>query len=126
MHRLLGTFRKGFVAGVINPDRKVQVFCIRERVDRPQVVATNRHVTCGGPDLESVSWSGNTLSRTSDIVGGDEYAIYLTEPAGLRFRDVRAQGAELVSDATEGAMHAVRLRSAVSARVSWTVRYARR
>jgi hypothetical protein len=125
-HRLTGTFHAGFVPGAIDPDRRVQVFCIRERVDHPQVVATNRHVTCGGPDLQSVSWSGSTLSGTSDIVGGDEYAIYLTEPAGFRFRDVRAQGAELVGDGMEGSMRVLRLRSAVSARVSWTVRYARR
>jgi hypothetical protein len=124
-HTLLGTFRTGFVPGPVDAGRKVQVFCIRRRVAHPQVVATNRHVSCGGPDLESVSWSGAALSGVSDVVGGDEYAIYLTEPAGFRFRDVRVDGAELLGTETAGGMRVVRLRSATGGRVSWTVRYRR-
>ena len=124
-HTLLGTFRTGFVPGPVDAGRKVQVFCIRRRVAHPQVVATNRHVSCGGPDLESVSWSGAALSGVSDVVGGDEYAIYLTEPAGFRFRDVRVDGAELLGTETAGGMRVVRLRSATAAKASWTVRYGR-
>jgi hypothetical protein len=124
-HTLLGAFRTGFVPGPVDVERKVQVLCIRRRVAHPQVVATNRHVTCGGPDLASVSWSGNALSGVSEVVGGDAYAIYLTEPAGFRFRDVRVDGAELLGTEREGGMRVVRLRSAVGARVSWTVRYGR-
>ncbi len=124
-HRLLGTFHRGFVPGPIDPERKVQVFCIRRRVPHPQVVATNRHVTCGGPDLVNVSWAGDTLSGVSEVVGGDPYLIYLTQPAGYRFEGVQVQGAELVSAAMEGPMRVVRLRSATPARVSWSVRYTR-
>ncbi len=124
-HTLLGAFHGGFVPGPIDPERKVQVFCIRRRVAHPQVIATNRHVSCGGPDLESVGWNDDTLAGVSEVVGGDEYVIYLTDPAGFRFRDVQVRGAELVGSDLEGGMRVVRLRSAANARVSWTVRYGR-
>ncbi|HEU4988245.1 MAG TPA: hypothetical protein VFT41_00520, partial [Gemmatimonadaceae bacterium] len=80
--RLLGEFHDAFVPGPIDSTFKVQVFCIRERVDHPQVLATNRHVSCGGPDLERVVWAGDSLSGESRLVAGDPYEIYLSEPAG--------------------------------------------
>jgi alpha-galactosidase len=123
---LRGTFRGGFVPGPIDPGVQVQVFCIRERVPRPQLVATGRHVTCGGPDLEDVSWSGDALSGESRLVGSDDYAIYLTEPPGFRFADVTATGAEVVATRLDGSARVVRLRSTEDATVSWTVRYVRR
>jgi len=122
---LLGTFRHGFSPGPIDPSLQVQVFCIRERVPHPQLAATGRHVTCGGPDLERVSWSGDALSGESRLVGGDDYAIYLTEPPGFRFADVTATGAAVVGTALEGSARVVRLRSTEDATVSWTARYAR-
>ncbi|HVA58890.1 MAG: hypothetical protein WBQ26_13555 [Gemmatimonadaceae bacterium] len=120
---LLGVFHGEFAPGPIDPRLDVQVFCIRARVAHPQVVATNRHVTCGGPDLERVTWSGDTLSGQSDLVANDEYDIYLTEPAGFRFAGVTAAGARLVGNSRTGSVRVVRLLSATNAGVSWTVRY---
>jgi Alpha galactosidase A len=124
-HHFLGTFRGAFAAGPMDPVRKVQVFCIRARVAHPQIVATNRHVSCGGPDLERVSWSGQTLSGTSRVVGGDEYDLYLTEPPGFRFAGVTVTGAELAGTRMEGGLRVVRLRPAASGTASWNVQYAR-
>jgi hypothetical protein len=124
-HAFLGAFHGGFVPGPIDPARKIQVFCIRGQVAHPQLVATNRHVSCGGPDLKSVSWSNDTLSGESAVVGGDEYDVYLTEPAGYRFGGVSVKGAELVGSSIEGTLRVVRLRSATSATASWAVRYTR-
>ena len=55
-------------------------------LDRPQLVATSRHVTCGGPDLRELSWKDDALSGTSELVAGDPYEIYLNEPAGIPVR----------------------------------------
>ena len=122
---LLGAFHTEFVPGPIDPARQVQVFCIRERVPHPQLVATNRHVSCGGPDLERLSWSGDTLSGTSALVGNDEYDIYLTEPAGFRLAHVAVTGAELVGASMNGSLRVVRLRSARNTTAAWSVRYTR-
>ncbi len=122
----LGAFRHGFVPGGIDPERKVQVFCIRERLSRPQVVATNRHVTCGGPDLEDVTWSGDALEGTSRLVGGDDYVVYLTEPVGFRYLDAQVKGAVLLSATMTGALRALRLRSATGGKATWTIRYGKK
>ncbi len=95
---LRGAFQGGFAPGPVDPRRQVQVFCIREREDRPQVVATSRHVSCGGPDLEAVSWAGDALSGRSRLVRGDAYELHLTEPAGYRFDGVTAQARRWCGD----------------------------
>ena len=118
-------FRGGFVPGPVDPGRQVQVFCIRERASRPQVVATSRHVTCGGPDLEDVSWEGEALSGVSRLVRDDPYELYLTEPPGYRFAEAVATGAEVVGASLDGRMRVVRLRAREDATAMWTVRYVR-
>lgn len=123
--RFLGARRGTFVPGAIDSAHKVQVFCIRERVPHPQVVATSRHVSCGGPDLERVAWSGDTLSGVSRVVGGDPYTLYVTEPSGFRFDGVSVTGAALVGTRIEGGLRVVRLRPAADGRVSWRVAYSR-
>jgi hypothetical protein len=102
----------------------VQAVCLRPRVDRPQILATSRHVTCGGPDLAEVTWRDGVLSGTSDLVAGDEYALFLTEPRGFRLEAVEADGAQVTGQALNGGTRVVRLRSAAGGRVRWTVRYA--
>jgi len=120
--KLLGSFQKSFVPGRVDPRFQVQDFCIRERTTHPQVVATNRHVSCGAVDLVDVRWSGDTLSGVSDLVGGDPYELYLSEPAGYRFVEAEAaEGAEVESSARVGALRVVRLRAVHSARVAWRV-----
>jgi hypothetical protein len=123
--RLLGSFRGSFVPGPPDARYEVQDFCIRARADHPQVVATNRHVTCGAVDLAGVTWSGGTLSGSSEVVGGDVYELYLTEPTGFRFAGAAADGARVVGTGRVGPVRTVRLNAARSARVTWRVRWTR-
>jgi alpha-galactosidase len=123
-HTLLGAFQDGFAPGPIDARYGVQVFCIRDRLPRPQLVATNRHVSCGGVDLVDVSWRDSTLTGQSDVVAGDGYALYVTEPPGWRFVDAQADGATVESTDREGALRVVRLRSAPGGRVTWRARFA--
>ncbi len=86
----------------IDPRFGVQVVCLRPRVAHPQLLATSRHVTCGGPDLRDVSWQDNALSGVSELVAADPYVLYLNEPAGSRFDRVDATGARVVSQVASG------------------------
>lgn len=122
---LLGTFKDGFVPGPMDSTFKVQVFCVRAQVEHPQVIATNRHVSCGGPDLEQVAWHGDTLSGTSRVVGGDAYDVYLTEPDGYQFGDVSVTGARYAGSELRAGMRVVHLRAMRTATVTWAVRYDR-
>jgi hypothetical protein len=83
--RVLGTFRGSFSPGPIDPVFRSQAFCIRERKSVPQVIATSRHISCGGVDLKEAQWDGTTLSGRSAVVANDPYDIILTEPDGFRF-----------------------------------------
>ncbi|HVT41310.1 MAG TPA: hypothetical protein VHE78_19895 [Gemmatimonadaceae bacterium] len=123
--RLLGAFRDTFIAGAIDPALQVQVVCIRGRQAHPQLLATNRHVSCGGVDVEGVSWSGEVLSGVSRVVAGDDYELFLTESDGWSADSADAPGAEVVlGDLRDGARR-VTVRHARAGLVTWTVRYHR-
>jgi len=119
----LGVLRDTLQPGPIDPRFGVQVICLRPRVAHPQLLATSRHVTCGGPDLQDVAWGGDMLSGVSTLVAGDPYELYVNEPPGARFDRVDVTGAEVVSQRRVGAMRIVRLQSAAGGVVRWGVRY---
>jgi alpha-galactosidase len=121
--RALGVVRDTLHPGSIDPRFGVQVICLRARESHPQLLATGRHVTCGGPDLQSVAWGSDMLSGVSTLVAGDPYELYVNEPAGVRFDRVDVTGARLVSQRKVGAMRVIRLESEVGGVVRWGVRY---
>ncbi|MEO7966551.1 MAG: hypothetical protein ABIT38_21845, partial [Gemmatimonadaceae bacterium] len=121
--RWLGAFTEFFDAGSIDPRYAVQSLCIRERVEHPQLLATNRHVTCGAPDLTEVKWEDATLRGESMLVGGDPYELYITEPAGYRLARFEADGAEVLANTVTGGMRTIRLRIERSGHAKWHARY---
>ena len=121
--RFLGVVRDTLRGGPIDPRFEVQVVCLRRRLDHPQLLATGRHVTCGGPDLQDVAWKDGALSGESELVAGDPYDIYLSEPAGYRFAGVEATGARVAGTRREGGMRVVRLLSGEGGVVRWVARY---
>ncbi|MFC1493027.1 alpha-galactosidase [candidate division KSB1 bacterium] len=121
--KLLGSFNREFYTGSIDPLYNCQLFCIRKRVGHPQIIASNRHITCGGLDLENVNWADNLLSATSTIVGYDTYTIYLTEPEGYTFSDFTCNNAEIISNTRNGIMRVIQIRSISNTTVDWSVEY---
>ncbi len=79
--KLLGQFEGEFQPGAINEKYKVQLFCIREVVDHPFVVATSRHISCGALDLHDVKWDGQLLKGTCDRVINDPVTIFIYDPS---------------------------------------------
>jgi hypothetical protein len=122
--QFLGAFRGSFTPGSVDRKFGVQVLCLRQRLDRPQLVATNRHVSCGAMDVSSVTWAGRAIEGVSDLVAGDPYEIYLTEPPGYAFSSVRVVGAEVLADDRVGVLRVLRLLSSTGGRVTWHLEYA--
>lgn len=62
---------------------ETKVFSVRRYTGTPQLLATSRHISCGGTDVRSVRYDEKThvLSGESDVVGGDEYVLYAYDPA---------------------------------------------
>lgn len=123
--RFLGAFRDTFIAGAIDTTYKIQVVCLREQQPRPQLLATNRHVSCGGVDLEQVNWSADTLAGVSRVVSGDTYELYLTEPDGWTAASVDAPGADAaLGERRDGAVR-VTMRGAKTGLLAWRVGFRR-
>ncbi|MCK4371660.1 MAG: hypothetical protein KAW61_00880, partial [candidate division Zixibacteria bacterium] len=121
--QMLGSFSQSFRFGDIDPKFNCQLFCIRQRHSNPQVMATSRHITCGGFDLNDVIWADNRLSGKSKLVGGETYELYLTEPDGYVLKDVTCEGAEVVDKRKDGQLRVIQLKIDTNTEVCWAVRY---
>jgi len=120
---LTGVFRQGFDPGRLDPKYNCQLFCIREREAHPQLVATSRHISCGGYELQDLRWSGGSLSGTSKIVGNDAYTLYVLEPAGYKYQGFECTGANVVATMRQGLIREVTILSETSVSVSWRIKY---
>jgi alpha-galactosidase len=123
--RLLGSFQGTFSPGPIDPAFNCQVFIIRERLDRPQVLATNRHLTGGGVDLVDVAWTEGRLSGRSNVVGGDAYDIYLAVPEGFALQGFTCRGAGASEPEISGRVVRLRCQAETSGKADWEVRFER-
>jgi hypothetical protein len=121
--RLIGSFTGSFAPGPLDPVYRSQALAIRERTYHPQVLATGRHVTCGGTDLVDVRWTDGRLTGTSRVVAGDPYVLYLTEPAGYRLKAFDCPGVKSAETAREGGMVKIALLFGESRTVGWAARF---
>jgi hypothetical protein len=124
--RLLGSFVGAFTPGSIDPVFRSQVLAIRERRPYPQVIATSRHVTCGGVDLVEARWQEGTLSGRSLVVAGDPYDIFLTEPEGYRLEGFECPGMPVPEVKKEGPLTRVSLLPGQSGAAGWSARFTRK
>ncbi len=62
------------------------IFAVRKRLGRPQVISTSRHISQGAVDLVSLEWDAEkkVLSGVSKVVSGDPYEIAIYVPDGFR------------------------------------------
>ena len=63
------------------PRQSCRVIALRASEGHPVLVSTSRHVTQGIIDVSNEQWSKDTLSGTSEVIGGDPYELRV---AGLR------------------------------------------
>jgi hypothetical protein len=117
--KLLGGFVGSFIPGSPDPVFKCQDLCIRERLPHPQVLATSRHVSCGGVDLLNVVWMDHVLAGTSRVVRGDPYELFISEPAGFRLSgfDGGASGAAQIE--RDGRVLRILLKPGATGETSW-------
>jgi hypothetical protein len=119
----LGTFTREFQPGPIDPAYHCQLFCIRERQPHPQLMATSRHISCGGFELDSLEWKDQVLSGTSQLLAGEPYHIYLTEPEGYSPVSVQCNGASLDDNRLKGNLRCLVLLTSSPSTVRWSIHY---
>jgi alpha-galactosidase len=119
----LGIFKDRIEFPPIDSTYRCQAFCIREKLDHPQIVATSRHISCGAVDLENVSWKDHELSGSSKLTPGDLYCLYIYEPEGYRLAMVTGTGTELLGNKKSGSIRVISLKSAAPSSAKWNVTY---
>jgi len=123
--RLLGSFSGAFAPGPLDGVFKSQSLIIRERLPRPQVLATTRHLTGGGVDLLDIQWKDDVLEGRSRLAAGDPYEIEMTEPAGFRLEKFEFDGAGPATIRREGLVLRVGLAAGEGREVRWAAKFRR-
>jgi alpha-galactosidase len=118
-----GVMKSQLIPGGMDTVYHCQTFCIREKLDHPQLLATNRHISCGGLEISNLTWGDHTLRGVSELVASDQYVIYLYEGAGYTFDKVVLKGADLVGVEKTGAVRKLTLISRKGGMVEWGVKY---
>jgi hypothetical protein len=117
------------------PGQSCRVIALRAAEGHPVLASTSRHVTQGIVDVVSESWSDGALFGTSKVVGGDPYELRIAglNDAGANWTPVSATATGAVSEdvtvamelarATEPGWARVRIHSARTQDVHWTIRF---
>ena len=121
--RLIGSFCEQFCPGEINPKYNCQLFCIRERLPHPQLIATNRHISCGGFEIQQIEWKDNKLSGKSELVANDTYIIYLTEPVGFQFKNIFCENAKIIQNKKIGLLRSIHLKTNKNQTIKWHLEF---
>lgn len=118
-----GIATKQFIPGAIDSTYGCQVFCFRKKQGHPQVLATSRHISCGGTELTNVSWTGTALTGSSALVAGDEYTLYLYEPDGAAFSSFTSGNIPVIGNVKNGNVRKITVLSQTPATIHWQVNY---
>ena len=86
-------------------------------------MATSRHITCGGYDLEDVRWENYVLTGKSRIVADDPYILYVTEPAGFSLKKASFNGKEIREIERKGSLAQISFLPAESMTLKWKLEY---
>jgi hypothetical protein len=121
--KLLGNFQTSFNPGLIDAKYRSQAFCIRERLNRPQLLATSRHVTAGGVDIVDLKWNRNQLVGSSSIIADDPYVLYFTQPAGYGLETFDSKDIPFEKIERDGNVAKVTLAPTKTMNIVWTATF---
>ena len=121
----------------ISPKYNCEVLGIRERQNGPQLLASNRHISCGAleiqrlkaestgqKEVEGIRVKSFKLSGESEVIGGEEpYILYLTEPMGYQMSDVSVSQGKVLSSKKEGIMRIVTIGELDKGMLNWLLIY---
>jgi hypothetical protein len=84
------------------PAHGTRVYIIRPVLERPQLIATSRHIT-GTVSIKQLAWnsSKSTLSGTSEIVEGAPYSLFIHVPEGMAVSKVDSEAEILFHQVTD-------------------------
>ena len=84
----LGVQYKHFQLEALEP-YGLESLAIREKLDRPQMLSTNRHLSQGAAEVEMMRWEEDRLIGRSRMVVEDEYVLSIFVPENYHFISAR-------------------------------------
>lgn len=120
----LGSFKKTFSSRTIQP-RDCDVYCIVEKLDRPVLLSTSRHVRQMAMDMKKLNWdpAAKTLSGLSRAVSGDSYRLSIHVPAPYELDRVTLPAGLSASTSAEGDLLLVNYTTTTDDDVAWSVHF---
>jgi len=77
-----------------------RILAVHPRLEHPQLLSTNRHVTQGGIELKELHWEESRceLRGRSELVAGHDYSVTLHVPRNYTFVEMNANCEEFKAD----------------------------
>jgi len=105
---------------------EARMYSVREVLDHPQVLSTNRHLMQGYVDLADVKWdpAKKTLAGVAKVVGGEPFRIVLAGNGSMAEK-ASAEGAKamLEAHAADPSLSVLVLERPENGDVNWKVEY---
>jgi len=89
--KLLGVMKDEIHLGELEY-QGLESLAIREKLERPQLISTNRHLSQGAAEIEMIRWEENHLKGRSHVIVDDEYVITLYVPNNYKFHSATVNG----------------------------------
>lgn len=119
----LGEFSEGFSPGGFDSLYKCGLFCLREKTGHPQLLATGRHISCGGLELRDLQWNGSSLSGTCWPDVAETYTLYIQEPLSHAYESIEYDGGYLVGNKLEGLVRIIEFKPIGDRPLNWNIDY---
>lgn len=118
----LGVKRGSFLRTLKAPD--CEVYAVVEKLDRPVLLSTSRHVRHMAYDIVSLVWDGakRELRGTSRVVAGDPCQLRVYVPKGYRLKTAEAPGLE-PKVATDGPLLTIDLAPTLHGEQAWALSF---
>ena len=119
--KMYGVLKGDFALGELEP-YGLESLAIREKLDRPQLVSTNRHLSQGAAEIEKLLWDENSLKGRSRVVMGDEYVITIYVPEDYLLQSAVINGQQARTE-QNGEVLKVSYRPAKTLSVQWEISF---
>lgn len=100
----------------------LESLAIREKLDRPQLVSTNRHLSQGAAEIEKMIWMDKALQGRSRMVVDDEYVLTIYVPDGYKLSSASINDEE-AKISQNGNILKVSYTPKQTASVRWNIRF---
>ena len=120
--KLIGTFKGKFATAPVTP-YDCHIYSVVEKLDRPVLISTSRHVRQMACDIKDLAYDGGQrmLRGLSRAVAGDPYQLRIYVPDGFTAKRVELSGGLTGKLATDGPLLTVDYTASAGNDVEWKV-----